>query len=123
MWVTRNLDRARRRLRPAPPTSTGASEPASVEDLAVSLVRTELDRLVATISTSLEASAARPDSPARLAGALQAAIADVDGTGFAEVTRSPAGLYTPEYWHIRVEGADPRTRDAICRLLAGGRMG
>ncbi len=64
----------------------------------------------------------RPDSPALLAGALTTAIVRVDGAGHPTVTRSPAGLHTSEYWHIRVEGADHRTRDAIDRLIAGGRI-
>jgi len=37
--------------------------------------------------------------------------------------RSPAGLYTPEYWHVRIDGADDLTRAAIGRLLTGGRVG
>jgi hypothetical protein len=58
----------------------------------------------------------RPDSPARLASALSAAIAQVQGRGEPAVIRSPAGLYTPEYWHIRIAGSDDRTRALMARL-------
>ncbi len=61
----------------------------------------------------------RPDSPARLTAALTDAIARVNGAGEPQVSRSPAGLTTPECWLIRITGADDRTRDALARLTAG----
>ena len=65
----------------------------------------------------------RDSSPALLAGAIATAIRRIGGSGEPSVTRSPAGLYTPEYWHIRVNGADGSTRHAVSRLLAGERIG
>ena len=76
--------------------------------------------------TALAASVApdqpRPDSPDRLAAALALAILRVDGSGAPTVVRSPASLYTPEYWHIRIAQADDRTRAAVARLAAGERL-
>ena len=122
MWVNRSLDRARRRLRPvAEPVEPAAETP--VGDVILSVVRADLDRLIAALVASGVPGQPRPDSPARLEGALAAIIARIGGAGHPTVIRSPAGLYTPEYWHIRVEGADLRTRDAVGRLTAGGRIG
>jgi hypothetical protein len=36
--------------------------------------------------------------------------------------RSPAGLYTPEYWHIRIEDADFATRAKLGTLVGGRRL-
>ena len=76
----------------------------------MSVVRNDLERLITALSASCQPDLPRPDSPVRLATALAAVIGRVGGAGHPVVTRSPAGLYTPEYWHIRVEGADGRTR-------------
>ena len=123
MWVTRSLARAGRRLRPVPEPPPIEPVPApAIRDLAVTLVRPDLERLFGGLASSLDPHMRRPDSPALLAGALGSAIARVGGAGRPTVTRSPAGLHTPEYWHIRIEGADSRTRDAIDRLTAGGRV-
>lgn len=122
MWVQKRLDRARRRFRAAPEPPI-APEPDALDDVAVSLVRSELERLIGALAVTLGPDTPRPDSPALLAGALATAIGRAGGRGKPAVTRSPAGLYSPEYWHIRVEGADSRTRDAIGRLTAGGRIG
>jgi hypothetical protein len=119
-WVTARLDRARRRLgRAAPP----AAEPAALSDLAVLLVRADLERLMSALAASLGPDRPRLDSPARLTAALSDAIARVQGAGEPEVTRSPAGLHSPECWQIRITGADDRTRDALARLAAGERLG
>jgi hypothetical protein len=132
MWGTKTLERAKRRLLgdPDEPGEEAVSEVVAdvgdvdqVGDLALSLVRPELDRFVSALATSLDPFMPRPDSPARLAGALGTAIDRIGGRGRPTVTRSPAGLYTPEYWHVRVEGADQATRRAIERLTAGGRVG
>ena len=71
------------------------------------------------LAASLAADQPRPDSPARLTAALSSVIAGAGGRGEPEVTRSPAGLHTPECWLIRIAGADDRTRDAVARLTAG----
>jgi hypothetical protein len=114
--MTARLDRARRRFAPAAPP---AAEPAALSDLALSLVRADLERFMTALAASLTADQPRPDSPARLTDALLAAIARAGGVGEPEVTRSPGALHSPECWHIRVTGADDRTRDAVARLAAG----
>lgn len=126
MWVSKNLDRARRRLRPASqPPAQPAEAPVEAVDgvVTLSLVRVELDRLIGALAASLDPSTPRPDSPARLADALTTVIGRIGGRGRPTVTRSPAALYSPEYWHLRVEGADARTRTAVDRLAAGERVG
>jgi hypothetical protein len=122
MWVTIHFDRVRRRLR-APeaepvPGSVLVADPDPLDDVVVALGRPELERFMTGLS-SLDPAMPRPDSPARLAGAVAAAIERVGGTGQPTVTRSPAGLYTPEYWHVRVDGADAATRAALERLANG----
>jgi hypothetical protein len=127
MWVSKNLDRARRRFRPgadAPPTSPTDSVADLAEgDVALSLVRSDLDRLIAALGRSLPAATPRPDSPARLEDGIAVVIGRIGGRGRAVVTRSPAALYSPEYWHLRIEGADARTRAAVERLAAGEAVG
>ena len=124
MWVTRPIARARQRFGRS--VEVAASQPAEAdvpcEDLSVSLVRADLDRLLATVVAAVDPGTSRPDSPALLARALASCIERVGGTGRPEVSRSPAGVHTPEYWHVRIEAADARTREAMTRLLAGGRI-
>jgi hypothetical protein len=126
MWVSKNLDRARRRLRPTSQLPAVTTDEAPVEAVdgvvALSLVRAELDRLIAALAASLDPSTPRPDSPARLEDALSTVIVRIGGRGRPTVTRSPAALYSPEYWHLRVEGADARTRSAVARLATGERV-
>jgi hypothetical protein len=122
MWG-KSLDRARRRIhgvQPPPPPEVLA--PGAVGAVEVAFVRAELDRIVSSLSAYLDPHMPRPDSPARLAGALTTAIDRLGGKGRATVVRSPAGLYTPEYWRVRIDGADDVTRAAIARLLTGGRV-
>lgn len=124
MWVQKNLDRARRKLLgPAPEPAPAPPDPDRIEDLVVALGRVELDRFVSAIAASLDPHMPRPDSPARLGGALATALQRAGGGGQATVTRSPAGLYSPEYWHIRVEGADRITRATLDQLMSGRRLG
>ena len=47
-----------------------------------------------------------PVSPDRLTAAFAGAIDRAGGSGSASVSRSPAGVYTPEYWRFRIEAAD-----------------
>lgn len=124
MWG-KTLDRARRHLRstPPPPPVAPAGNRAGADHLVVALARPELERLVGALAAFLDPDMPRPDSPARLAGAIGTAIERIGGKGQATVTRSPAGLYTPEYWHVRIVGADARTRGAIATLATGGRLG
>jgi hypothetical protein len=124
MWGNR-LDNARRRLRrgATPPPPPDVLEPGAMGAIDIAFVRAELDRFVANLASFLDPHMPRPDSPARLAGALTTAIDRLGGKGRATVVRSPAGLYTPEYWHVRIDGADDVTRGAIARLVTGGKVG
>lgn len=123
MWVQKNLDRARRKLLgPEPETAPAPPDPDRIESLVVALGRVELDRFIAALAASLDPHMPRPDSPARLGGALATMLQRVGAAGQATVTRSPAGLYSPEYWHIRVEGADRITRETLDQLSSGRRL-
>jgi hypothetical protein len=123
MWVQKSLDRARRKLnRPAPEPAPPPPDPDRIEDLVVALGRVELDRFVSALASSLDPHMPRPDSPARLAGALATALERTGGLGRPTVTRSPAGLYSPEYWHIRVQAADRVTRSTLDQLASGRRL-
>jgi hypothetical protein len=123
MWVQKSLDRARRKLnRPAPEPAPPPPDPDRIEDLVVALGRVELDRFISALASSLDPHMPRPDSPARLAGAVATALERTGGLGRPTVTRSPAGLYSPEYWHIRVEAADKVTRSTLDQLASGRRL-
>jgi hypothetical protein len=124
MWVQKSLDRARRKLaRPAPEPGPPPPDPDRIEDLVVALGRVELERFISALAASLDPHMPRPDSPARLGGAVATALERVGGHGRPTVTRSPAGLYSPEYWHIRVEAADRITRSTLDQLSSGRRLG
>jgi hypothetical protein len=115
------LDRARRLLRESEPEPAIIStDPDTIGDVVVALVRPDLDRFAGALAASLDPHMPRPDSPALLAGALATAIERIGGQGRPVVTRSPAGLYTPEYWHVRINGADARSRSILTRLAATG---
>jgi hypothetical protein len=134
MWGTNTLARARRRLRlrregrPQPPvtvqlsTAEAAAPAATNGEMAVVLTRAEMDALAAALERRLGTVTPRLDSPARVQAALAALITALGGHGRPLVVRSPAGLYTPEYWHIRIDDADPVTRDELGRLVGGRRI-
>jgi hypothetical protein len=112
------LDRARRLLGEGEPeTAIISADPDTIGDVVVALVRPDLDRFAGALAASLDPHMPRPDSPALLAGALATAIDRIGGQGRPVVTRSPAGLYTPEYWHVRINGADARSRSILARLV------
>ena len=121
MWVMTGLDRVRRRLRgPAPESLPDCAPDAEyLDDVVVSLGRPELERFVTALAGTLDPQMPRPDSPVRLAAAIDTALEQVAGSGRTTVTRSPAGLYTPEYWHLRVDGANAATRQMLQRLADG----
>jgi hypothetical protein len=111
------LDRARRLLGDGEhEAAIITTDPDTIGDVLVSLVRSDLDQFAGALATSLDPQMPRPDTPALLAGALATAIDRIGGQGRPVVTRSPAGLYTPEYWHIRIKGADARSRSILARL-------
>lgn len=126
MWA-KTLDRARRRLRmavepPVPAPTVQDGPPPATEDLVLALTRAEQLAFVTSLEASIGGGPSRLDSPARLAGGLSRLIERARGCGRVTVTRSPAGLYTPEYWHIRVDGADAATRGELERLAGGRRF-
>jgi hypothetical protein len=126
VWVSKSLDRARRHFVRVPePVAAPLADAAPVDvrcDVVIAIGRSDLERLLAALVASLDPHMARPDSPRRLEGALATAIQRVGGRGTPSVIRSPAGLYTPESWQLRVDGADGATRSALDRLTAGSRI-
>lgn len=127
MWRTRTLERAWRRLGVVPGAvpperardedDAGGADPdaLAVVDLVVSFTQAEHRRFCAALSAACD-DAGPIDTPVRLATALDRHIRRTGGRGRPSVTRSPAGVYTPEYWRIRVEGADGATRSELERL-------
>lgn len=128
MWSS--IDRTRRRLLGTPPADDADRAFAAAEDEAradveaglaldlgddVVLVfgRSELDRLGAALVGLLGPGTARPDTPARLEAALDAAVDALGSSGETFVDRRPAGLYTPEAWQIRFTDVPAATVDAI----------
>jgi hypothetical protein len=63
-----------------------------------------------------------PVSPDRLTAAFNGAIDRAGGTGSASVSRSPAGVYTPEYWRFRIEAADSIAQGVLARAGRSGRV-
>jgi hypothetical protein len=123
MWDT--LERARRRFlggeaAPDPNAAPGGSSADALIDLSFALGRGELERLIGTLEVHATPDRGRPDTPARLQAALDAAIGAVAGLGRPVVTRRPAAVYTPETWQIDVLGADSRTRIALETAIRGG---
>jgi hypothetical protein len=124
MWSP--LDRARRRIlndsaasqRPVHVPPVG--EPDPIVDVVLAIGRTELDRLIGALEDLVGTADGRPDTPARLEAALTEAITRCGGQGRPQVTRRPPGLYTPEAWQVRIDGADEMTRSALERALRGG---
>ena len=113
------LDRARRLLGDGEhDTAIISTDPDMIGDVVVSLVRSDLDQFAGALAASLDPQMPRPDSPALLAGALATAIDRIGGQGRPVVPRSPAGLYTPEYWHVRIAGADARSRSILAGLAS-----
>lgn len=124
MWDI--IERARRRLRGDEPSpgETSASPAAGSgnearTDLTFALGRAELERLIGALADG-NAVDARPDTPARLEAALSHALEMAGGSGRPAVTRRPAGLYTPETWHIEIADADGRTQAVVDGAIRGG---
>jgi hypothetical protein len=119
MWTS--LDRTRDRLRrlfEAPPASVAAigsvaEPPPSADDVVLTMGRPELDRLGVALQDLLGLTTGRPDTPARLETALEAAVSHLGGSGRPSVTRRPPGLTTPEAWQVRLGNVDPSIGEAI----------
>lgn len=88
--------------------------------------------LVSRFATALTAGSAQPGgrgpavpaiagtpSPRDLERLIAVAVARAGGTGTPRVTRSPAALYSPEYWRIELSDAD-RLAVGVVTLAARG---
>jgi hypothetical protein len=102
---------------PAGPPDTARDE-ARV-DVELTIPRSRLDAFAATLTGDAVPSIG-PHSPARLAAAVAGAIARAGGSGSPSVSRSPAGVYTAEYWRFRIEAADPIARAVLERAGKAG---
>ena len=113
MWPT--IDRARRRLSGGTPDDPAPAEitPRRVEDLVIVLGRCELDQLRAALQTALGDDVERPDTPARIEGALSLMLARDGVPGRPRVLRRPAGVSTPEAWEIHLHGVERATGTAV----------
>ncbi|MEX1172970.1 MAG: hypothetical protein WEG56_10205 [Chloroflexota bacterium] len=119
MWTS--LDRTRHRLRrlfevPAAPMAVGDpgdEPPPPADDVVLTMGRPELDRLGIALQGLLGPTTSRPDTPARLETALEAAVVRMGGSGRPRVTRRPPGLTTPEAWQVRLTNVDPSIGEAI----------
>jgi hypothetical protein len=128
MWSS--LDRTRRRLLGTAPADDASQAFAAAEDEAradveagltsdleddviLVLGRPELDRLGTALVALLGPATVRPDTPARLEAALDAAVVALGEPGVVRVDRRPAGLYTPESWQVRLMDVPTSTIEAI----------
>jgi len=99
---------------PTTPGAASASDAAvSVEAVVLNLGRPDVDRLGVALQALLGPGTTRPDTPGRLEVALAAAVTSLGGDGRPQVTRRPAGLYTPEAWQVRLGTVDPAIAQAI----------
>ena len=93
---------ARRASRPSPARRRPTEVRADVE---LTIPRTHLDGFTAAL-VGEHGLGVGPVSPDRLTAAFAGAIDRAGGSGSPSVSRSPAGVYTPEYWRFRIEAAD-----------------
>jgi hypothetical protein len=126
MWPT--IERTRRLLlrRPSPsePSVLGVVDGPDRDDATVevlfSIGRAGFERPGTAIQTLLGPGTARPDTPARLETALVDVIERFGGQGYPRVTRRPAGVYTPETWHIRLTDVDPAVQATVRAAIRDG---
>lgn len=122
-WTTDGIRRVRRRARRPPdgvplPVERNADEGVDIE---LTIPRSRLEAFLAELTGS-GLSRKGPPSPATLTAAVAAAIDRAGGQGRPSVTRSPAGVYTPEFWRFRVEAADGHARALLDRAGRVGRV-
>jgi hypothetical protein len=122
MWPS--IARARRRigLPPEPPQPAGSLPPKALDDAVIVLTRPDFDRLRTALAMSLGDPDERPDTPARMAAALSAVLADFGTTARPTVLRCPATLSVPEAWEIHLTSIDPPTREWIREAARTGRF-
>ena len=116
MWSS--IPRPRRRGTPEPEAVAAPSDTTAPLDVAVG--RPEFDRLSGAIRSLLGPGAERPNSPDTLGTSLTAALTQIGCHGTVSVERRPAGLYTPETWHIHVDDATASAADAVRTAIRTG---
>jgi hypothetical protein len=102
----------------APPALKPDEVLANVE---LTIPRAHLDGFTAALVGD-HALAVGPVSPDRLTAAFAGAIDRAGGIGSPSVSRSPAGVYTPEYWRFRIEAADSIAQAVLARAGRAGRL-
>ncbi len=124
MWFDPLRARVRRlqAVRRPNPIDAPASEPVSADEIVLAIGRSEVVRLGRALQGLLGPGSVRPDTPARLEAALAEVVERLGGPGGArpQVTRRPAGLYTPEAWQLRLTSVDPSIGDAIRSAIRDG---
>ena len=99
-----------------------ATRPDEVRaDVELTIPRTRLDLFAAALFGDYGMGVG-PVSPDRLTAAFAGAIHRAGGSGSASVSRSPAGVYTPEYWRFRIEAADTIAQGVLDRAGKSGRV-
>ena len=130
-WMTNVFKRPRRKPEAVPVGATVAGSgrpqvpqtprPAEVHlDVELTIPRTRLE-IFAFALVGEQGLGVGPVSPDRLTAAFGRAIERAGGSGSPSVTRSPAGVYTPEYWRFRIEAADAIAQDLLKRAGTSGR--
>jgi hypothetical protein len=104
---------------PSAPVAPAADEPRA--DVELTIPRARLDGFAAAL-VGEQGLGVGPVSPDRLTAAFNGAIGRAGGRGSASVSRSPAGVYTPEYWRFRIEAADPIAQGVLARAGRSGRV-
>lgn len=102
-----------------PPAPVDPARDVTRTDVELTIPRSRLDVFAAALAGA-EGPGSGPHSPARLAAAVASAIARAGGSGSPSVSRSPAGIYTAEYWRFRIEAADPIARQVLERAGKAG---
>lgn len=127
-WMTNVFKRPRRKPEPvavgAAVAGPGRPRAALSDDVRLdveqTIPRTRLE-IFAFALVGEQGLGVGPVSPDRLTAAFGRAIQRAGGSGSPSVTRSPAGVYTPEYWRFRIEAADPIAQDLLKRAGTSGR--
>jgi hypothetical protein len=105
----------------APPDPPEPKPDEVLTTVELTIPRTHLDGFTAALVGD-HAIAAGPVSPDRLTAAFAGAIDRAGGSGSPSVSRSPAGIYTPEYWRFRIEAADSIAQAVLARAGRAGRL-
>jgi hypothetical protein len=127
-WMTNVFKRPRRKPAAVPVGASvaGSARPQTPRpnevrlDVELTIPRTRLE-VFASALVGEHGLGVGPVSPDRLTAAFARAIEHAGGSGSPTVTRSPAGVYTPEYWRFRIEAADTIAQDLLKQAGTNGR--